>query len=85
MTDRAWNAIDSHIYGFTLQELNFPIAASEYAVAATDYLPMIPADKYPYMNKLTIQVAEGRYDGIAKFEFGLDLILDGLDRLRDDN
>ncbi len=83
MADHAWNVIDSHIYGFTLQELNFPIEAAEYSATATDYLPMIPADKYPYMNRLSHQVAEGHYDGIHEFEFGLDLILDGLDRLRD--
>ncbi len=80
LADRAWNAMDSHIYGFTLQSLNFPIAASEYAATAADYLPMIPVDKYPYMHKLSAQVAEGHYDGIAQFEFGLELILEGLDR-----
>ena len=31
MADHAWNAIDSHIYGFTLQKLNFPIADDEFA------------------------------------------------------
>ncbi|MGB3300591.1 MAG: TetR/AcrR family transcriptional regulator C-terminal domain-containing protein [Phormidesmis sp.] len=82
LADRAWNALDSHIYGFTLQALNFPIAASEYATTAADYLPMIPADQYPYMHKLSVQVAEGHYDGVANFEFGLDLIIESLDRCR---
>jgi AcrR family transcriptional regulator len=31
LADYAWNAIDSHIYGFTLQALNFPFEADEYA------------------------------------------------------
>ncbi|MGC1305850.1 MAG: TetR/AcrR family transcriptional regulator C-terminal domain-containing protein [Phormidesmis sp.] len=83
MADHAWNVIDSHIYGFTLQELNFPVEAAEYSATAADYLPMIPADKYPYMNKLSQQVAEGRYDGLHEFEFGLELILEGLDKFRD--
>lgn len=83
MADHAWNVIDSHIYGFTLQELNFPIAAAEYSATAADYLPMIPADKYPYMNRLTHYVIEGSYDGLHDFSFGLELILNGLDRLRD--
>lgn len=82
LADRAWNAMDSHIYGFTLQELNFPIAASEYSATAAAYLPMIPADRYPYMHRLSVQVAAGHYDGIAQFEFGLELILEGLDRCR---
>lgn len=79
MADRALNALDSHIYGFTLQELNFPVETEAYAATAAEYLPIIPADKYPYMNRLSQQVAEGQYDGVNKFEFGLDLILNGLD------
>jgi AcrR family transcriptional regulator len=84
IVDRAWNAIDSHIYGFTLQELNFPIAAAEYAKAAQHYLPNIPAEKYPYMNRLTQHLIDGHYDGIADFNFGLELILSGLDSDRED-
>ena len=82
MVDRAWNAIDSHIYGFTLQQLNFPIETTEYAKAAREYLPNIPADKYPYMNQQCHHIIDGYYDGIADFNFGLELILDGLDKLR---
>jgi AcrR family transcriptional regulator len=83
MADCAWNAIDSHIYGFTLQELNFPFEAAEYSEAGKSGLSLIPADKYPYLNRLTHYVIEGRYDGIHDFEFGLELILDGLDRFRE--
>ena len=81
MVDRAWNAIDSHIYGFTLQELNFPIEAAEYVKAAQKYIPNIPADKYPYMNRLTYYLIDGHYDGIADFNFGLELILNGLEQV----
>jgi AcrR family transcriptional regulator len=80
--DQIWNAIDSHIYGFTLQELNFPVEAENYSEAAKTGLPLIPEDLYPYMNKLTHAVIEKRYDGISDFNFGLELLLDGLDRLR---
>jgi AcrR family transcriptional regulator len=79
--DQIWNAIDSHIYGFTLQELNFPVEAENYSEAAKTGLPLIPADLYPYMNKLTHAVIEKQYDGISDFNFGLELLLDGLDRL----
>jgi AcrR family transcriptional regulator len=82
MADHAWNAIDSHIYGFTLQEINFPIEAVDYSEAAKNYLTHIPADQYPYFNQLARQVIEGDYDGIHDFEFGLELILDGLEKLQ---
>ncbi len=80
--DQIWNVLDSHIYGFTLQELNFPVEVENYSEAAKDGLPLISADQYPYMNQLTHAVIEKRYDGIQDFEFGLELILDGLDRFR---
>jgi AcrR family transcriptional regulator len=79
--DRAWNALDSHLYGFTLQELHFPLAPSEYASAAQQFLPRIPAEEYPHMNALSRLVIDGKHTGIADFGFGLDLILDGLERL----
>lgn len=83
MADNVRNAIDSHIYGFTLQELNFPFDAAEYSEVAQTGLPLIPADKYPYLNRLTHYVIDGRYDGIHNFDFGLELLLNGLDRFRD--
>jgi AcrR family transcriptional regulator len=83
MADHAWNAIDSHIYGFTLQELNFPLEAAAYAEAAENFLSYIPPEKYPYLNQLSCHIIEGRYDGLHDFEFGLELILNGLDRLRE--
>lgn len=82
MADHAWNAIDSHIYGFTLQELNFPFDSAVYGDVAKDYLSMIPEKKYPYLNALSQRVIAGSYDGVHDFDFGLDLILNGLDKLR---
>ena len=80
MADHIWNAMDNHIYGFTLQELNFPLQEDEYAEAAAGFIDMIPVDKYPHMNALSRQVMAGKYNGIHDFEFGLTLILNGLDK-----
>lgn len=82
MADHAWNALDNHIYGFTLQALNFPLDPSEYREAAQSFLPMIPADKYPYLRALSQQVIDGTHNGLQDFTFGLDLILDGLESIR---
>ncbi|MEM7248130.1 MAG: TetR/AcrR family transcriptional regulator C-terminal domain-containing protein [Acidobacteriota bacterium] len=82
VADHAWNAIDNHVHGFTLQEMSFPLAPGKYREAAQAHLPMIPADRYPHLNGLAQEVAAGRHDGLHDFEFGLDLILDGLERLR---
>ena len=80
MADHAWNAIDSYIYGFTVQTLNFPFEPSEYASAAQEFLPLIPADQYPYLNALSRAVIDGTHRGVHDLEFGLELILDGLER-----
>jgi hypothetical protein len=81
-TDRAWNTMDNYIYGFTLQQQNFPVNPDDYASAAASYLPMLPAELYPYMHELSARVADGSHDGTHDFDFGLELILDGLERLR---
>lgn len=81
-TDRAWNTLDNYIYGFTLQQQNFPVNPDDYASAAANYLPMLPAKTYPYMHALSAQVANGSHDGTLDFGFGLELILDGVERLR---
>ena len=78
MADHAWNALDSYVYGFTLQKLNFPFEPSDYATMAKAFLPMIPAAQFPYLNGMSQQVIDGQHDGLHGLEFGLDLILDGL-------
>lgn len=83
MADHAWNALDNHVYGFTLQKLNFPFKPEEYAAAAKGFLPQLPADQYPYLRGLSEQVISGHHDGLHDFEFGLDLILAGLEKLLD--
>jgi AcrR family transcriptional regulator len=81
MADHAWNAMDSYIYGFTLQKLNFPFEAHEYSGMAASFLPGLSADRYPSMHALTALVASGAHDGLHDLAFGLDLVLDGLERV----
>lgn len=82
LADHAWNAIDSFLYGFTLQELNFPFAPEEYGDVAADHLPDLPADELPHLTEMTISVMTGAHDGRHDFTFGLDLLLAGLEHLR---
>ena len=80
MADRAWNAIDNHIYGFTLQELNFPFEPDEYADVAETFAAQTPMDDYPHLNGLAQEMIAGRHDGLQDFAFGLDIILAGLEK-----
>ena len=81
--DHAWNAIDNHIYGFTLQEVAFPFAPEEFAEQAQAYMALIPADTYPHLRGMADQIVAGEHDGVNDFAFGLELILDGLERMLD--
>ena len=81
LADHAWNAIDSHVYGFTLQELNFPVDPDEYAEVARQFVPRLPAEPHPHLHELSSHVIDGRHAGLHDVAFGLDLVLDGLERL----
>jgi len=81
MADQVRNVIDGHLYGFTLQKLLYPTAEGEYAQAASQFLPMLPKNLYPHSYALIETVIDGSYDGQHHFEFGLDLLLDSIERI----
>ena len=85
LTHHAYHALDSHITGFTLWQVSFPFETREELLdLADDFLKQIPADEYPYVIEHAQEhLAEPDPDEPNEFEFGLDLILDGLERLRD--
>ena len=75
----AWHTLDSHIYGFTLQELGLPFDADEAPQVSADVLGQLDGGQYPHVvETITHVMQSGR---VEDFEFGLDLILDGLERL----
>jgi AcrR family transcriptional regulator len=80
----AFAALDSYTYGFALQEMSLPFdTAEETAQVAQTILAQFPADEYPHLTELTIDyVLQPGYDYANEYEFGLDLILDGLERAR---
>lgn len=82
MADHAWNTLDAFTYGFTLQRLNFPLEPQQYVPAARQFLPMIPVEQFPYMHGLSQEIIAGRHDGLQHLELGLELLLNGLEPLR---
>jgi hypothetical protein len=68
-----------------LQELTLPFETSgDLAEAAESSLGQFPADEYPHFGEtITEHVTKPVYDFANEFEFRLDLILDGLERIRD--
>ena len=82
LTAHAYSALDSYIYGFALQERALPFdTPEETAEMARVMLPLFPSDTYPHLAEFTLEhVMRPGYDFGDEYEFGLDLLLDGLER-----
>ncbi|HEY5629674.1 MAG TPA: TetR/AcrR family transcriptional regulator C-terminal domain-containing protein, partial [Candidatus Limnocylindrales bacterium] len=76
----AFMALDSHTYGFTMQELALPFDAASAAGVAEEMAERVFADGYPNLAAMAELAMSGAQ--LLDFEFGLDLLLDGLERLR---
>ena len=78
----AFSALDSYIYGFAMQQRSLPFeTGEETAELAAAIMAQFPAGQYPHFVELTVEhVLQPGYDYGEEFEFGLDLILDGLER-----
>src|SRR5665213_801606 len=86
MAAHAFSALDSYIYGFALQEATLPLGDTEQETVevAAMMMAQVPADQYPHLTEFAVEhVMKPGYDYGAEFAFGLDLILDGLERTRD--
>ena len=84
LTHHAYHALDSHITGFTLWEVNVPFDREELADIGATFLRELPVDEYPYLvERVEWHLTESGADDEGEFEFGLALILDGLERIRD--
>jgi len=83
LTYHAYHVLQGYALGFTLQELNFPYEREELKQLAAKFLREFPAADYPYLAEHIEQHMEPSDDHQGAFEFGLDLVLDGLERLRD--
>lgn len=75
----AFGALDSHLYGFTMQVASWPFGVDEYAEVATELAAGLDPERYP--NLIAMATMVGQEGGVPlDFTFGLDLLLDGLAR-----
>jgi AcrR family transcriptional regulator len=80
----AFSALDAYIYGFALQQKSLPFETEEQAAEVAELImARFPAGEYPHLTELTVEhVLQPGYDYGDEFEYGLDLILDGLETAR---
>jgi AcrR family transcriptional regulator len=79
----AVSVIDGYVYGFALQQINLPLQSREQVADVGQDILRQMAGEYPHLAEMiTKHAMRPGYDYAKEFEFGLDLILDGLERLR---
>jgi AcrR family transcriptional regulator len=85
MAAHAYSLLDSYTYGFAMQEASLPFdTGEETAALGQSILARGAPGEYPYLTEFLVEHAlKPGYDYGAEFEYGLDLILDGLERAKD--
>ena len=83
-TAHALAALDAYIYGFVLTEQRLPFDTGPGAAELAErMLPALAGSPYPhFVEFVTEHVLQPGYDYGDEFLFGLQLLLDGLERLR---
>jgi len=82
LTHHAYHALDSHIVGHVLWALPYLKATDELPDAARDLAESKEIDDLPYLAEHIQEHVADRTGEPSEFEFGLALILDGLERIR---
>lgn len=81
MVAHAYSLLDAYTYGYALTKMNIPFETTdEIAAMAQDMFEPFPANEYPNLAEfVTDHVMKPGYDYGEEFEYGLDLILNGLE------
>ena len=82
MTAHAYALLDAYIYGFALTETALPINGPEtVAEIAEAMMKKRPLDDFPYLQEFSTEhILRSDYDFGSEFQFGLDVVLDGLEQ-----
>ena len=83
LAHHAFHVLSGHVVGYTMQQLSFDLDDEELERLAADFVATLDADAYPHLAEHVRGHAEAHYGEESDFEFGLDLILDGFERLLD--
>jgi AcrR family transcriptional regulator len=82
LLDVAFHTLENHIVGHALQASSFPFDADDLPALSARYLEGFPSDEYPDLAAHIRHHMDRPAGGVSSFEFGLDSILDALDRAR---
>src|SRR3981081_507152 len=82
-TYHAYHVLDAHIFGFSLWQAQRSYNAAQTTLDMAAVLErMVPVDIYPYLHEHGKQhMSDGMHRDVSAFEFSLDFILDGLEKI----
>jgi AcrR family transcriptional regulator len=81
-TDLAYHALESHIAGYTLWAAQLEVDEDELPDLAAAFIGELPAGMPYLIEHVEQHLKERSPENEGAFAFGLDLILDGLERIR---
>ena len=83
-TYTVYHVLDAHIFGFALWEAGHTFTDEDAEKLAEAVMPILAA--YPHLREHADQhMTDGPYRSVSAFDFGLDLLLDGLRDVLDAN
>jgi AcrR family transcriptional regulator len=82
MAVHASSVQDAYIYGFALQEKGLPFETPEESgeIVKAQAETVEAFDEYPYLAEVLVNLPKAGYDYEVEFEWGVNLILEALDR-----
>jgi AcrR family transcriptional regulator len=82
-TYHAFHVLDAHIFGFSLWQTSHAFTDEDIPDLMAAFESMVRPDESPHLYEHGQQhFHEGTHHEVSAFEFGLDLVLDGLERLK---
>jgi AcrR family transcriptional regulator len=75
---RAYNLLDSYIYGFALQEASLPFSTPEEMAEMSERMLAAMTDTYPHLARVQRELVGTGFAYADEFEAGLDIILGAL-------
>jgi AcrR family transcriptional regulator len=74
--------LDCYVYGHVIQETSMQLSTTEEMTESAESVPeQITTNEYPHLVEIEERALRSEYSFDREFEFGVDLILDALDRI----
>jgi Tetracyclin repressor-like, C-terminal domain len=79
LATHAFSAVDAYVFGFVLSELNLPMEPGETTEEFVQGIGLL-SEAYPHLAEMLAEQVMGKNFSYAdEFDYGLELILDGLE------